>query len=97
MIYNYAFNVDFNFVSNLIIFLFNDFPVFFVRFNVRIMCGRLVKFCEDEEFTTSSQLVHECQPAKGHKHMLEFEKSLCHARFHKSLCDSNEWPTKLTA
>ena len=52
-------------MSNLIVFLFNHFPVFFVGFNVRVVCVRLVKFCEDEEFTTSSRLVHECQPMKG--------------------------------
>ena len=63
--YNHDFYVGFKFVSNLIVFLFNHFPVFFVGFNVRVVCERLVKFCEDEEFTTSSRLVCECQP-KGH-------------------------------
>ena len=53
-------------MSNSIVFLFNHFHVFFVGFNVRVVRERLVKFCEDEEFATSSRLAHDCQPAKGH-------------------------------
>ena len=34
--------------------------------NGRVACERLVKFSEDEEFTTSLRLAHECQPTKGH-------------------------------
>ena len=53
-------------MSNLIVFLFNHFPVFFVEFNVRVVCGRLVKFYEEEEFATSSWLARKCQPMKGY-------------------------------
>ena len=42
MIYNYVF-VNFNYVSNLIVFLFNRFPCMFVGFNVRVECESYVK------------------------------------------------------
>ena len=62
MIYNYIF-VDFNSVSNLIVFIFNRFPCMFVGFNVRVECESYVKNCEDSEvrdwFTSG-------QPAKSH-------------------------------
>ena len=73
--YNHVFYVGFKFVSNLIVFLFNHFLVFFVGFNVRVVCERLVKFYEDEEFTTSSRVPTQERPYE--KHMLEFEESLC--------------------
>ena len=52
MNYNYVF-IDFNSVSNLILFFFNDFPVIFVRFNVMVECESLVKICEESKFVTS--------------------------------------------
>ena len=54
VIYNYVFYVGFNCVSNLIIFLFNHFPVFLVGFNVRVVCESLVKICEKGDFAIGS-------------------------------------------
>ena len=48
------FFVGFNFVSNLIVFLFNHFLVFFVGFDVRFKCESLAKICEEGEFAASS-------------------------------------------
>ena len=52
------FDVCSNFVSNLIIILFNHFLVFFVEFNVRVECESFVKTYEEGEFTIGSRLVH---------------------------------------
>ena len=91
--YNHVFYVGFKFVSNLIVFLFNHFLVFFVGFNVRVVCERLVKFYEDEEFTTSSRVPTQERPYE--KHMLEFEESLCQAEFRESLRDSGQFENDL--
>ena len=48
------FFVGFNSMSNLIVFLFNHFPVFFVGFDVRFECESLVKICEEGEFAAIS-------------------------------------------
>ena len=37
-------------MSNLIVILFNHFPIFIVGFNVRVVCESLVKICEEEDF-----------------------------------------------
>lgn len=50
------FFVGFNFVSNLIVFLFNHFLVFFVGFDVRFECESLAKIYEEGEFAASSQV-----------------------------------------
>ena len=47
------FFVGFNFMSNLIVFLFNHFLIFFVRFDVRFKCESLAKICEEGEFVAS--------------------------------------------
>ena len=54
VIHNYVFYVSFNCMSNLIVFLFNHFPVFFVRFNVSVVCESLVKICEKRDFAIGS-------------------------------------------
>ena len=59
-------------MSNLIVFLFNHFPVFIVGFNVKVVCESLVKICEERNFETGSRL------AGSEKHILEYEQS--HAR-----------------
>ena len=55
MIYNYVY-VGFNSMSNLIVFLFNHFPVFFVGFDVRFEYESLVKICDEREFVTGSRV-----------------------------------------
>ena len=57
-------------------------------YNVRVMCKRLVNFCEDEEFVTSSRVPTRKRPRD--KHMLEFEESLCQAGFRELLRDSGQ-------
>jgi len=50
------FFVGFNSMSNLIVFLFNHFLVFFVGFNVRFECESLAKICEEGEFAANSRV-----------------------------------------
>ena len=62
-------------MSNLIVFLFNYFPVFFVGFNVSVKCESLVKIYEESDFMTGSRLAREwTTDERPHdKHMLESE------------------------
>ena len=50
------FFVGSNFVSNLIVFLFNHFLAFSQGGYVRFECERLAKICEEGEFAASSQV-----------------------------------------
>ena len=76
VIYNYVFYVGFNSVSNLIVFLFNHFPVFCVGLNVRVVCESLGKIYENGDFTIGLRVTTCERPCE--KHMLESEES--HAR-----------------
>ena len=61
-----CFFVNFNSMSNLIVFMFNHFPVFIMRFNVRVVIESLINICEEGDFVIGSWLAHEWQTAKGH-------------------------------
>ena len=63
-------------MSNLIVFLFNNFFVFIVGFNVKVVYENLVKICEEEDFTIGSRVT--TQERSREKHMLKSEQS--HAR-----------------
>ena len=63
----------FNSVSNFIVILFNNFPVFFVGFNVKVECESLVKIYEEGEFMIGLRLTPRERPRE--KHMLESEQS----------------------
>ena len=62
-------------MSNLIVILFNHFPIFFVGFNVRVAYESLVKICEESDFMTGSRLAREWTTGERphDKHMLESE------------------------
>ena len=58
-------------MSNLIVFLFNHFPVFIMGFNVRVMCESLVKICEERDFMIGSRVITRKRPRE--KYTLESE------------------------
>ena len=88
------FYVIFNSVSNLIVFLFNHFLVFFVGFYIRALCESLVKNLWISGF-------HDCWPAKhatweahaGIWRVLDMLDFASNSRLRLS----REWPAKLTA
>ena len=73
------FYVGFNIVSNFIVILFNNFPVFFVGFNVNVECESLVKIYEEGEFMIGLRLTPRERPHE--KHMLESEQSYARPDF----------------